>query len=1318
MLEAADTANVKVDVSHESVDRPNIILAIVNKSCWFANVILENIGISMLVDTGSAVTLVSKRIFEKLDTGSNKLSEVACTLTTADGDRMKILGQTQLALQVGDKTFCQNVIIADLGDIQGILGMDFLAANAATIDTGRGSMKIGHFEAVLTGQSKRDICARVAISETVSIPARSEVYVRGKLKTPTGLAFDGILEPEIGFNGEKHVLIPKSVVRSEDSEITFSVLNPTPDNVILKQNMEVASVQTVDEIYDDKVKPEVTAISADTKLPEHLMALINDISSQLTEDEKFRVHGLISQYSDIFVGPDNVLGQTDLVEHKIDVRDAKPIKMQPRRLPISQREIADKEIESMLQAELIEPSTSPWAAPIVLVKKKDNTTRFCVDYRKINSVTVLDSYPLPRIDESLERLSGANFYCTLDLAQGFYQVKMSDEHKPLTAFTTHRGLFQFRVMPFGLANSPKTFERLMELVLSGLQFDRCLVYLDDVVVFGKDFTETYRNLASVFDRFKGANLKLKPRKCKLFQNEVRYLGHVVSAAGIKCDPEKLDSIKSWPTPRSVSDVRSFLGIASYYRKFILDFSTIAYPMTQLTRKDKRFEWTDCCEDAFLKLKDALTSAPVLAYPKPNGQYILDTDASNFGVGGVLSQVQDGVEKVIAYGSKTLSRSQRGYCTTYRELLAVVIFVKQFKHYLYGREFLLRTDHASLVWLTNFKEPEGMVARWLAMLGTYQFQVQHRRGSQHGNADALSRRPRKRCQRDECQQCGNGFDCDRGVNAITRQRRNNTPEEDTSGSATSDIGSASASTTSDTGNMDDNATSNTGSHSRNARSNTGSVQSVEQTSSNWTDQLTDDDVRTEQERDDAIKQIIDLKKIHTEKPDIRSPIREFNLLLAQWKVLEVRNGILYRKYVIDDRETWTQLVVPLSLRKQFMHQLHNVRTAAHLGRDKTLTKMKSRFYWPGMTDDVSRWCRSCLPCQRRKPGPGLGKSPLHHVTVYGPMEVIAIDIMGPLPVTDNGNQYIMVVADYFSKWTEAYAIKDHTAQTVADKLVTEFICRFGTPTRIHTDQGREFTSELFRTVCKLLEIKKSKTTPYRPQSDGMVERFNRTLQQMLALFVSANKNDWDDHLPYLTMAYRSSVQESTKCTPNLLMLGREISLPLDVMAAPISFPEERECPSEYVEWVREATRNAFNIAHENLQASFLRQKKYYDTKLKEREYESGDIVLRWYPPEAMQKFGLGWAGPYEIVRAVDDIKYEIKRCEDGKSLIVHVDHLKPLIMPDNQSDSENEDSDSESPVSDTDIVQTDFEEHNVQHPCTPARYTRGGRRIKPAEKFSP
>ena len=329
-------------------------------------------------------------------------------------------------------------------------------------------------------------------------------------------------------------------------------------------------------------------------------------------------------------------------------------------------------------------STSPWSSPIVLVTKKDGSTRFRVDYRKVNELCRKDVYPLPRIDDTLETLGGSQWFCTMDFASRYWQIKMKDSDKPKPAFVTRKGLFQLKLMPFGLSNAPATFQRLMDRVLAGLHWEQCLVYLDDIIVFGRTFEETLARLRCVMDRLQATGLKLKASKCKWFQRSVQYLGRIVYSKGIECDPEKIATIKDWPTPRTVTQVRSFLGLASHYRKFIENISETAHPLINLTRKRAKFYWTDQCQQAFKALKECLVTAPVSTYPmREGGDFILDTDASNHGMGADLSQVQNGEEKVIANASQPLGKSQLNYCTTKKELLAVVTFVEHFRHYLHG-----------------------------------------------------------------------------------------------------------------------------------------------------------------------------------------------------------------------------------------------------------------------------------------------------------------------------------------------------------------------------------------------------------------------------------------------------------------------------------------------------------------------------------------------------------------------------------------------------------------------------------------------------------
>ena len=372
----------------------------------------------------------------------------------------------------------------------------------------------------------------------------------------------------------------------------------------------------------------------------------------------------------------------------------------------------------MLTGGQIEPSDSPWASPVVLVMKKDGSTRFCVDYRRLNAMTIKDAYPLPRIDDSLRLLGNQQWFSMMDLASGYWQVAMSPEPKRKAAFVTNEGLFQFRVMPFGLCNAPATFERLMDRVLCGMRWSRCLVYLDDVISFGKTISEALLRLEEVL-----ARLQLNAKKCTFMQTEVAFLGHIVGRTGLACDPEKLSAVRNWHEPNKVKAVRQFVGFVGYYRRFVKNFAELADPLVSLTRKGVPFVWGNEQQRAFDALKACLLSAPIIGFPTEEDRFVLDTDASLFAIGGVLSQIQNDEEVVIAYASRSLRLSQRR-----REMLAAVVMCTHFRSYLRGSQFTLRTDHSSLRWLQKFKNEDGMLARWYLLLGQFSVTFEYRPAS--------------------------------------------------------------------------------------------------------------------------------------------------------------------------------------------------------------------------------------------------------------------------------------------------------------------------------------------------------------------------------------------------------------------------------------------------------------------------------------------------------------------------------------------------------------------------------------------------------------
>nr|VZI51219.1 unnamed protein product [Spirometra erinaceieuropaei] len=408
----------------------------------------------------------------------------------------------------------------------------------------------------------------------------------------------------------------------------------------------------------------------------------------------------------------------------------------------------------MLSRNIIRPSQSPWSSPIVLVKKKDGSMRLCIDYRKLNAVTKKDSFPLPRIDTTLDAIAGNIMFSTLDLASGYWQVEVRPSDREKTAFAVPSGVSEFETMPFGLANAPNTFQMLMNQVLAQLIPTSCLVYMDDIIVLGKDFDSHLNNIRAVFSSLRQAGLTLKPSKCVFIKPRVKFLGHVVSAAGVEIDDEKVTQIREWPIPSEVAEVRSFLGLTSYYRRFIKDYAPIAGPLHKLTQKNVKFKWTADCTNSFQTLKDKLCATPILAFPDISndaGKFILDTDASDTAIGAVLSQQQsDGTERVIQYLSRSLTKAERRYCVTRKGMLALTHFVEECRPYLQYRPFVVRTDHSALTWLRNFKNPEGQVARWQEKLAEYDFKCVFRPGRQHGNADALSRKPHR--PHGECPSC--------------------------------------------------------------------------------------------------------------------------------------------------------------------------------------------------------------------------------------------------------------------------------------------------------------------------------------------------------------------------------------------------------------------------------------------------------------------------------------------------------------------------------------------------------------------------------------
>lgn len=1156
----------------------------------------------VLIDTGADVSIIPKSIWLSFTNGGRELKEYFGAASAANGGPMCVVGRWQTVCQFDSLALVTEFLVADVPTPDVLLGSDFLSKFGAVVDLGNQCCHLLGKKLPLISASDITTPQLVTVHADTIVPPRSEFIISGAVKGFSGGCGTGMLEPSDSLSKHCAVLVARVVCNVNQGVVPIRVINVTEDPLTLRRGMKVGTLFTDITVLDDVAE----CGGASKTHPWSGDALLNEFSlgeKGLTPAQLKSVHGLLQRHAGVFSTGDTDLGRTHLTMHQIDTGDAKPIKMGPRRVPLHiQQEVSDH-IKQMQEIGVIRPSCSPWAAPIVPVRRKGGALRFCVDYRKLNDVTAKDAYPLPRIDDALDGLANATLFSTLDLASGYWQVEVDPKDRPKTAFSTRQGLFEFNVLSFGLCNAPSTFQRLMDLVLADLQWATCLVYLDDIIVFGRTFAEHLSRLDEVLSKLGAANLKVKPSKCDLFATQVKYLGHIISAEGIRADPAKVECVREWPVPKNQTEVKSFIGLASYYRRFVKGFADIARPLHQLTEKGKRFRWGEDCQQAFIQLKSRLTTAPVLAYPDPQKRFVLDTDASDVGIGAVLSQEDGEAEHVVAYASRALTKEERRYATTKKELLAMVTFTKFFKHYLLGKEFVLRTDHGSLRWLHNFQGLEGQLARWVEQLASFNYKIVHRPGKQHVNADALSRLP-----------------------AFTE------------GASAPPLG-ANPSTQQQVPVISVCAVR---------------AQGLEPSVSGLGDEL----VQAQQD-DEEIRQLLQLKGVGQGDLHDRPGLGQY---AAVWEQLQIQEHRLVRVPPAHSDAAGVQVVLPKSMVPAVLGTLHNTVTGGHLGVQKLQAKVKDRFYWPGWFRDVRKWCRECVDCGSRKDQGRSPCAPLVQSVPSRPYERIALDVLGPLPETQRKNKYVLVIGDYFSKWTEAFPIPNQEAQTIARILAEEWVCRFGTPRSIHSDQGRNFESSLFKELCGLLDINKTRTSPYHPQSDGLIERFNRTLLSMLSLFVDNNHSNWDALLPYVMMAYRSSVHASTGFTPYKILFGQEIVLPVDVMLG-VGPQDKFTAVSDYVARTADILSTVVEAVKRHQARASERQKAAHDFRANFQYYSAGELV--WVRNKTKKrglcpKLQKRYRGPYKVLERVTEVLYRLALEGGGPDVVIHFNRLKPFV----------------------------------------------------------
>ncbi len=1079
------------------------------------------------------------------------------------------------------------------------------------------------------------------------VPANSEVTLDGRAKV-TAAKFDRtvICLPVNNILNQKLKVEPvlTTVPANEKvARIPVRVKNYTEDSITMNSNMPVYKVTSPDEILRTR-----TLSKRDEDLLKEFQ--FPDVDDKYLQDLK----NLIVQYADVFALTDEELGCSDIGEHTIEVDSDVPFKEKYRRIPPSMYADVKEQLESMLRCGIITESSSPYSSPITVVAKKDGRARICVDYRTLNKRTKKNARSLPRIEEAIDMLGDARVFSSLDLMQGYWQVKLEKSSQEYTAFTAGPlGFYEWTRLPFGLCNSGATFQKMIEKALHGTLHTDCLAYIDDIVVFSRTESEHLEKLARVFDKLKQHGLRLKPRKCRLLQKEITYLGHCISQHGVRKDPEKTSKITDWPTPTCVRDVRRLLGFASYFRKYIKGYATTVAPMSNLLQgysnkrpnryqnkklEEELFKWTSECQVAFDNLKKILVQDVTLAFANFEKDFMLEVDACKTGLGAVLYQLDDNKKKrPIAYASRKTSRTEQGYSTHKLEFLGLKWAVTdKFKEYLYnGNKCSVYTDNNPLKYLLDKSKIDATSQRWCSELANFNFTVQYKPGVANVAADALSRLHEEDNNCDDIDDihiwCN---DVCKPVSTIQSVVVKELLQERVYGFQTHMDAVIVA-------DLEKN-------HSAPTAYRVASVQALK-VDRDWI-QLQQDD-----------KAISDVKKIiskgnHVSKKQLRCFTPEVKAILRRRKQLYIDQNVLKLK-TNDDTG---RIVVTKTELPKFMKCYHEAQ--GHMGEDRTLQIIESRFYWPKMRSHIIEAIKQCNRCTLRKTLPAKNKTSMGHLaTARHPMDIICVDHVS-IDHRATGTQKVLTVVDQFSKYAFFIHVNNEKASTTAKKLMDEIFTKYGFPNCIHSDNGTAFVNSVMKELTDMCEMKHTRSLPYTPQGNATCERLNQTLLDMLGTMENSTKRQWKNQLASLQYAYNTTIHATTQYSPFYIMFGREPRLVGDIV---LDVNNDKVYKNDYISDVRRSLKDAYDKCKTAIMKSQQKHKQYYDKNLPIiRELQIGDIVVTRKIIK-MSKIDDRWnSEPHEIVKVpADDIPvYTVKNLMTGKIINKHRNSLLPLFGP--------------------------------------------------------
>ena len=1194
---------------------------------------MNGVNTEALLDTGSMVSVSnSKWVQENFpDSEIRPISDflesddekVKVKFTAANNSEVFMVGVVVLNFSIGDHSFPVPFLVTDSVLTQPIIGynvieyfiktskpedvISLLVNSSHGVDAGKIKGMVNVVNQTVVDD---DFLGDLRAVKPCVIPPKSSVRIRCRVKGDVkGLDLNFLCSEPLVADWDDDLIVSESLgelVRGRTPHVNIEIRNTSSTEKFIRKNMIVGEITAIKSVLPFKlfnespVEVDVASVKASENVESEPKWQPKANLAHLPDDQRKEIEELLYEECEVFAKSDTDIGDIRDFQMDIHLTDEIPVNQAYRHLPRKLYDDVKNYLNDLIVNGWIQESSSPYASPIVCVRKKDNTLRLCVDYRKLNLKTVPDRQPIPRVQDLLDGLHGQKFFSTLDMAKAYHQGYIRDICRKYTAFSTPWALFEWLRIPFGLKNAPAAFQKYINTALSGLLDKVCLAYLDDILIYGKTFKEAKMNLRTVLKRLKEKGVKLRVDKCEFIKPEVRYLGRLVSAEGYRADPEDVKALQKFrEPPKTVGDVRSLLGFLGYYRSYVRDFAKKLKPVYDLLKfdekaspaksgksvqnkgydKKKPIVWNSDLQARVDDVIDTLQSPEVMAFPDFDSPFIVNTDASGVGLGAVLYQKQgeEKLNRVISYASRTLTNAERNYHlhSGKLEFLALKWAVtEKFADYLgHGAQSVIYTDNNPLTYVMTSAKLNATGMRWVADLAGYDFELKYRPGKSNNDADGLSRNP-----------------IPNDLDTLEREC---------------------------TATCDKNILSSVLTGPKDATCYAVSAELLHLPPIDGYTPLSIDELQNTQLADPVVGPVYQSVQlgVRPSRQEWKELSNRCKVLFRQWNKLSVVNGVLVRKTQKD-----TQIILPESLHQLVYVELHQ--KMGHLGLERVMDLARRRFFWPHMAADTDNYIKNKCPCVVSKKPNIAERAPLVPIHATKPFEMISIDYL-KVDRGKRGFEFILVVVDHFTRFAQAYATRKNSSRAAADKIFNHFILQYGFPTRIHHDLGREFNSNLLKDLHKLTGVKMSNTTPYHPEGDGQCERANRTIINMLKSIPEKEKSSWMDHLPKLMFAYNATVNKTTQFSPFFLLMGREPRLPIDdvfpdVSTAPVGTtqsengiqdPERnRDKIGQFVkQWNRRMTQ-AYDLANKNIGKSADYNKTKYDQKATASELSCGDRVL--------------------------------------------------------------------------------------------------------------